>query len=711
MKQFKSVLLSVFVSICATAFADVVTNNTPTYSNAPIVSVTAIVPSASESGASGAFRIARNRAEGTSLAVWFSVSGTAENGVDYGPITNRPMLIPPGSNSVIVSVKAIDDSLVEGTETVVLRLEESPLLSPVIQYVIGTPSQAVVTIADNDVSSNRPPAVRIVSPTNNSVFPAPANITITAEAEDPDGTVTSVEFMAGNISIGKITVNPNTDPPQGPWQITWSNVPPGTYTLRARAIDNQGANGWSSLVTNVVVRGPEDPQPIVSVTKISDSHETGAIGRFRISRTGNTNVAFPVYFQLGGNAMNGLDYTFISNRVDLAAGQTSVEIMVNAVDDNVVEPTEVVTLTISPMACIAIYPPPPECYRVGSPSVATLSIYDNDTNLAPVVEIESPHNGSQFIVPATIPVTVRAADPDGSLKQIDLFSGNALVGTVETNSAAGERVTVIFTLNATVPGTNILKARAIDTRGATNFSGAVMVVFRGTNAPPETNLPIVTVFATDAFAIEGPGTNYWGSNVPPHIDGTNTIVTNWTTLRTNAWEPNTATFVVRRSGGTNSPLHVLYVLTGTASNGVDYVKLSNSITIPAGERSVRIMVTPIDDVLREGVETIVLRLSYSPLAVVPTYVLGKPAEAGAIIIDNDVPRPPTRALSDALFHLCKDATNGFVYRLEYSTNLLNWIPLQTNVVTEGAVQYVDPETTVTPNRFYRVVPELTMPID
>jgi hypothetical protein len=120
-------------------------------------------------------------------------------------------------------------------------------------------------------------------------------------------------------------------------------------------------------------------------------------------------------------------------------------------------------------------------------------------------------------------------------------------------------------------------------------------------------------------------------------------------------------------------------------------------------------VSPIDDAFREGIETVVFHLVPSPTAMLPTYIIGRPSEAAAIIIDNDVPRPGTRKLSDALFHLCKDATNGFTYRLECSTNLVDWTVMETNVVTEGAVEFIDPEATTAPARFYRVVPEVALP--
>src|SRR5205823_5044478 len=184
-----------------------------------------------------------------------------------------------------------------------------------------------------------------------------------------------------------------------------------------------------------------------------------------------------------------------------------------------------------------------------------------------------------------------------------------------------------------------------------------------------TNLPaIVTITATDAFAAEG--TNCWGTTTDPII-------------RTNpvACGPNTASFVVRRSGPTNSELTVVYAIGGSASNGVDYVELPGSVIIPAGERGARIVVTPIDDTLVEGPETVVLSLQIppSPLAanLPPPYIIGFPGKAATVIADNDGIRPPTRCLSDGLFHACWDGTNGFCYRIEISSILVEWLPVCT----------------------------------
>jgi hypothetical protein len=45
--------------------------------------------------------------------------------------------------------------------------------------------------------------------------------------------------------------------------------------------------------------------------------------------------------------------------------------------------------------------------------------------------------------------------------------------------------------------------------------------------------------------------------------------------------------------------------------------------------------------------------------------------------------------------------NGSRFAIEASTNLLNWTPLKTNLVTDGSFDYVDTEAPAFSRRFYR----------
>lgn len=104
--------------------------------------------------------------------------------------------------------------------------------------------------------ANNAPTAQITSPANGATFAAPANIPISATASDSDGTVAKVDFFQGATLLAS-----DTTPP---YSFSWTNVPAGTYSLRAVATDNLGATG-SSPAVSITARATGQP-PIVAVT-------------------------------------------------------------------------------------------------------------------------------------------------------------------------------------------------------------------------------------------------------------------------------------------------------------------------------------------------------------------------------------------------------------------------------------------------------------
>lgn len=66
-----------------------------------------------------------------------------------------------------------------------------------------------------------------------------------------------------------------------------------------------------------------------------------------------------------------------------------------------------------------------------------------------------------------------------------------------------------------------------------------------------------------------------------------------------------------RDGLSNSPTVIAFQISGTATNGIDYNTIPDSVVIPAGQTSVTLPITAINDGLAEGVETLILTLSSS----------------------------------------------------------------------------------------------------
>jgi hypothetical protein len=309
------------------------------------------------------------------------------------------------------------------------------------------------------------------------------------------------------------------------------------------------------------------------------------------------------------------------------------------------------------------------------------------SNLPPVVRIISPANGAAFRAPVNIPIYAYSHDADGSVLSVEFFADTTSLGfghrvSASAGSAPGNSTSNYFFLvwsNAPV-GVHPLTAKATDDDGASTTSDPVKVTILPPLPPPTNRPAIVTIVATDPIAIEG--TNCW-----PWIGPTNSSITwsNWPGATaacrffTNCG-PKNATFTIRRDGATNAPLTVTYAVGGTASNGVEYLTLPGSATIPAGERRALITVVPLDDGPPDLTSTVVL------------------------ILDGKWPHPLTSALPDRCFHLNASGPDGAWFRIEYSTNLRDWIPICNNQVIQGSIDFVDPDAQTDQTRLYRAVP-------
>jgi hypothetical protein len=635
-----------------TALGQVTTNpggETPIGTNAPIASIRATVPFANEIGpVAGRFTVYRDRGIRDPLLVMYRIGGTASNGVDYQTISNT-IVIPAGSFSADLEIMPIPDSVVEGNETVLLQLVPLPVMTPLTPYVIGRQSTARVTIMDG-------------------VTNLQARVTVVTTKE------TGTEIPT---------------------------VPPGMGM-------------------------PQRIDPAI----------------FTVLRTGDTRLPLTVFYSLAGTASNGVDYVELPGTLIIPAGTNSAPIEVLPIADDQAEGKETVVIRIEPPICIAIFPPPPDCYALGIPSSATAYILDGPslTNRPPEVKITAPPNGSVFRAPADVPIEATTLDVDGYAPKVEFYANDRKIGEQEIvfiqAPPPGQPINFSFVWSNVMAGAYSLTAVATDNLGATKVSVPVRIAVSTSNAPPTNLPPIVTIVATDPFATEGPavwasntviGASLWCATTTVNGSvGTNACGCRYPCLEgTNCPWPkgtNTATFRVRRTDGTNAELTVYYSIGGTASNGLDYVALPGWVTIPAGRRSADIIVVPIDHdrtnpvtsvagtiFPKAGVRTVLLTLQLPsapmlPIEVPPAYRIGRPNRASAFILDNDRPRPPCRPFPGDLFHVYQPGTNGLCYRVEVTTNLVDWVTVCTNRVVDSGVHFVDPDAPTFRQRFYRVTP-------
>ena len=250
-------------------------------------------------------------------------------------------------------------------------------------------------------------------------------------------------------------------------------------------------------------------------------------------------------------------------------------------------------------------------YVVGTPSSATVTIADNDTlSTITIVATDAtasetgPGTGTMRITRSggnnTLALTVSTTRSGSATNSTDYATlGSAIVIPA---GAAFVDVTVTPIDDAAVEGDETVTVSI-----AANSNYAVGAPSSATVTIADNDLPAVSVVATDANASET------GSS--------------------------TGTFTISRTGPTTAALLVNGSFSGTAINGTDYGPNATGVSIPIGQSSVLVTITPIDDTADETDETVIYDIEAG------TYVIGAQASATVTIADNDTATLPTLTLT------------------------------------------------------------------
>lgn len=244
---------------------------TITDDDSPTVSIVANDPSAAEGGDAGQFTLSRTGDTTNALAVTLTRSGTATNSTDYASIATA-QTIPAGAASLVINVSPVQDTTNEGNETVILTVATGS------GYVIGTPSSATVTIADDDRStltlaasdanaSETPgnPGQFTVTRTAPTTGTLTVNLTIAGTATnttDYATVATTVAFAANEVSK-TITITPVDDGlTEGPEDVTIS-LATGSYDIGAQSFDNVTITDNDNPPT-VFINSPSAQGPLIA---------------------------------------------------------------------------------------------------------------------------------------------------------------------------------------------------------------------------------------------------------------------------------------------------------------------------------------------------------------------------------------------------------------------------------------------------------------
>lgn len=215
---------------------------------------------------------------------------------------------------------------------------------------------------------------------------------------------------------------------------------------------------------------------------------SGSPGVFTFFRSGNLTPPVNVYYCIDGTASNGVDYQSIGHLVDIPAGATSTNVVIEPID---LGQTNIATVTLN------LCPSPlttPVNYEIGFPHTATVYIApDGVTNPPPTVTIVSPTNGSVFHAPGTIELISKASSPLGTVTNVEYFAGTNDLGrglpvVLDPPGVYGVVGPVYFLSWNDVPaGSYPITAVATDDVGDSSTSSVVNITV--TMPSPPTNHP------------------------------------------------------------------------------------------------------------------------------------------------------------------------------------------------------------------------------
>ncbi|MBM3846711.1 MAG: hypothetical protein FJ405_10575, partial [Verrucomicrobia bacterium] len=372
---------------------------------------------------------------------------------------------------------------------------------------------------------NSPPSVTITDPSPESFYTPPANIGITVNASDSDGSILRVEFLANGNKLGEDAV--------APYSFTWTNAPSGTHSLTARAIDSGLAITISDPVS-ITVYTPT-PTTVVSRGAVWKYLDTGvfpgslwitnsfsdaawASGPAQLGYSANPpelDEATVVGF--GPDAANKYITTWFRRTFNVTNSARFLSLQVGVLrDDGAVVylngrevfrsnmPGGAITATTLASSAVGggdettiFYTTnvPVSLLREGSNLLAVevhqsgggssdlsfdLELRGTLAPLAPTVVLTSPANGASFFAPATIPLGASAADPENGIARVDFYQGSSLLA---------QRPVPPYTFDWTEVGAGnyTLRAVAINNLGLSTTSAPVSLTVQP-NLPPSVSI-------------------------------------------------------------------------------------------------------------------------------------------------------------------------------------------------------------------------------
>ena len=548
-------------------------------------------------------KVTLNPAPTSPLTVTYKVSGNANSGSDYTPLSGT-LSVPAGATTATIPVTIIDDNVDESSEEIAVWLNDPVVGSAA--YRLGRPSSYHLIIDPSD----GPPWVSFAresrsadegSGTHNvgvRLHPAPTSpLTVTYQVTGTATSGSDYTALSGTVTVPKDATTATI-----PVTIVDDSLQEGSETVVLKLTEIYGYRVESPGTHTLTIAASDKPAVSVTAGPSPVTEGTGATFTVGVSPAPSENLLV----NLTVADAPGADFVDPGNEggdtVTILAGRTSATYTVDTVPDSTTEPSGAVTVTVTSGTG----------YEVGSPASASVQVTDDDATklYRDFISLEEDKQMARLGKKFHFDVTRLAYTWDGVFSVPDAwgfrlcFGGTATPGVdyhVKKNSSAGggrvQLTNGCTRANNAADGTRVPAGQAMHSFVVVPYDvakrmGKTIVVT--VDRPINTSLPRSRSKTTLTYTLSSPPRGLsFAATLQYVIEGHGTY----------------RNVEVYLSPAPSTDITLAYTVGGTATPGSDFtIANSGTLSVPAGAKTAYIPVKPIDDSLQEARETVVLKL-------------------------------------------------------------------------------------------------------
>lgn len=529
--------------------------------------------------------------------------------------------IPANAASVTFVISAVDDGLLDGTQSVLFTASSAGYSSGSRAIDVTDSVFLTVAVAASSFSENGGSTTATVTRSNTNI-----------------GSPLTVQLLSSDTSEGTVPVTVTIPADQSSVTFTVTAVDDtlldGTQSFTVTA----SAAGYISGTRALDVTDAETLSVSITATAIS---ENGGTTTGTVTRS-NTDITEPLIVSLLSSDTSAAG---VPATVTIPANQTSVDFTIQAVDDTLLDGKQTAVISasaagyLSQTRAIDVTDAESIAITINATSISefrgatTGTVTRSNTDIGqPVTVTLQSSDAGEAVVPTTVTILAGESSATFAITAVDDTLLDSLQITVITASAVGYvgssqsvEVTDFETLSLTFSQLTVSEnggtTTATVTRSNTDITQPITVTLLSSDTTEATTPSTVVIPANQAsvsFAVTGVDDTLLDGTQPLTLTATALGYTNGTgDLLVNDLESLAITIdatSISESGGiangtvTRSNTDISSPLTVTlTSSDLSEVTVPLTVTIPANQASVNFVVNGVDDALLDGIQTVTLQ--------------------------------------------------------------------------------------------------------